>query len=54
MYYLKTRKTYNSFLEKVNELKNDPNVNTYARIIAEHIVKNVGEVELLSTKFSKV
>ena len=54
MYYLETRDTYNSFLKKVNELKNDRNVDTYAHIIAEYSVKSVTEINLLSQKFNAV
>ncbi|WP_395463223.1 DEAD/DEAH box helicase family protein [Wolbachia endosymbiont of Cantharis cryptica] len=53
-YYLETRDTYNSFLKKVNELKNDPNVDTYAHIIAEYSIKNVKEINLLSKRFFEI
>ncbi|WP_438456576.1 DEAD/DEAH box helicase family protein [Wolbachia endosymbiont of Kerria lacca] len=52
-YYLETRNTYNDFLKEVNELKKDPNVDTYAHIIAEYSVKNVTEIHLLSEKFNE-
>jgi hypothetical protein len=54
MYYLETRNTYNSFLKKVDELKNDPNVTTYTHIIAEYSIKNVTEIELLGKKLFEV
>ncbi|WP_264719458.1 hypothetical protein [Wolbachia endosymbiont (group B) of Eucosma cana] len=53
-YYLETRNTYNDFLKKVNELKNDLNANTYAHVIAEYSVKNVQEINLLNQKFNEV
>ncbi|WP_264953190.1 MULTISPECIES: DEAD/DEAH box helicase family protein [unclassified Wolbachia] len=53
-YYLETRSTYNGFLKKVNGLKSDPNVDTYAHIIAEYSVKNVKEINLLNQKFNEV
>ncbi|WP_353280547.1 DEAD/DEAH box helicase family protein [Wolbachia endosymbiont (group B) of Cyclophora punctaria] len=53
-YYLETRSTYNGFLKKVNGLKSDPNVDTYAHIIAEYSVKNVEEINLLNQKFNEV
>lgn len=53
-YYLKTKSTYNSFSEKVNKLRNNPSVDTYAHIIAEYSVKSVTEINLLSEKFNEV
>lgn len=53
-YYLKTKSTYNSFSEKVNKLRNNPNVDTYAHIIAEYSVKNVAEINLLNQELNKV
>lgn len=41
-------------MKKVNELKNDRNVDTYAHIIAEYSVKSVTEINLLSQKFNAV
>ncbi|MFP3021394.1 MAG: hypothetical protein ACEY3K_00040 [Wolbachia sp.] len=53
-HYLATKDNYNSFLKKVNELKDDPNVVTYARIIAKYSIKNVEEIRLLYEKFCKI
>ncbi|WP_265030365.1 DEAD/DEAH box helicase family protein [Wolbachia endosymbiont (group B) of Athalia cordata] len=53
-YYLETRSTYNYFLKKVNRLKSDPNVDTYAHVVAEYSVKSVTEINLLSEKFNEV
>lgn len=53
-YYLETKNTYNSFLKEVNKLKKDPNVDTYAHIIAEYSIKSITEINLLSEKFNEV
>ncbi|WP_264374738.1 MULTISPECIES: DEAD/DEAH box helicase family protein [unclassified Wolbachia] len=53
-YYLETRSTYNYFLKKVNRLKSDPNVDTYAHIIEKYSVKNVAEINLLNQELNKV
>ncbi|WP_341813056.1 hypothetical protein [Wolbachia endosymbiont (group B) of Germaria angustata] len=53
-YYLETRSTYNYFLKKVNRLKSDPNVDTYAHIIEKYSVKNIEAINLLNQKFNEV
>ncbi|MGL9718153.1 MAG: hypothetical protein ACR5K9_05710 [Wolbachia sp.] len=53
-YYLATKGNYNSFLKKVDELRNDPKVATYAHIIAEYSVKDVMEIGLLMGKFVEI
>ncbi|WP_395461039.1 DEAD/DEAH box helicase family protein [Wolbachia endosymbiont (group B) of Ablattaria laevigata] len=51
-YYLETKNTYNSFLKAVNGFKSNPNVDTYAHVVAEYSVKSVTEINLLSEKFN--
>lgn len=53
-YYLETRATYNSFLEKVNELKDNPIVNIYGHVIANYGIRKITEIQLVQSKFSLV
>jgi hypothetical protein len=53
-YYLETKGDYNSFLEKVNELKSDPKVQTYAHVIENYDIRKIAEIQFLQEKFSSV